>query len=824
MSIINISELETQIKKHKAYVELKKQEIIKLNNDTFKQTKKYFKDGTRKTKIEPWFAWIEKDNVGVEKYLKQFEIDYVKLIKIAHTLNEKYYYITSILNNEVSITYFDPFSQEMKYVNIDKELECIDELISMNRDAILLIIKSVNTKIPKPCANDPCQQEPITDIKHIANPPTFNFGNVTWNEGQAKPSGKYRYIPNFEIKKALTKIIDQLNESQRNKEQYSSITRESTFYYNILTKAINQTRSVNISRLCIVILLLFKNIPDGNLTLHHCKMEENPGIYYLQLLFKNYISWPFLDGTTEMYYPNDLSMSTQLPVLTYSILTKSMAYCFGVITVGYFNLCMNTFIEWSKTSLDDEHLLQKGNMNKMQKLLFEKVSNSTILQFGASGIVGILHLDQVVEFWLDDEKENLVKMIDETKSTRPYFNQIKKLLDGSMMERDKLILHLMALESCTNNGTFKKTSPAMEYDRSAAHKVHVPVSQPHPEMMYEGFPIKNRFEGVLLDIWNKLMEKKSTIAQNLKNVDFEAEFYDRLTNNKGGITKEQIQDARSKNKFLKGFNSIPYGQRFITALVDNEALYNEIEALNAITSRVSAGKRDQIDRRVRWIMMVLNALQAVFSLALSVGKQQHKLNDFVASGKQVGNIADMLFVLTNSSNPKTIITDNDIKGMDSSTQEQIVQLILSFVFEVLSEVSYEKYFFASEADIDCKVYDKNGFQTSTQTVHINALQHYIIKIIGSMRSNSFNFSDTWFNSSVNIPGSVFWSGAFHTAAQHNMFLSTLLEVLAVEVKTSLIERATSITAQVLGDDISVGIHSNINDKHSENDAKKIIKR
>lgn len=52
--------------------------------------------------------------------------------------------------------------------------------------------------------------------------------------------------------------------------------------------------------------------------------------------------------------------------------------------------------------------------------------------------------------------------------------------------------------------------------------------------------------------------------------DFEHEFWDRLTNNSGGMTSEAIITRKSTDPMFKAMPSIPYGQRYVSALLDND--------------------------------------------------------------------------------------------------------------------------------------------------------------------------------------------------------------------------------------------------------------
>nr|APG79142.1 RNA-dependent RNA polymerase [Hubei reo-like virus 2] len=735
------------------------------------------------------------------------------LLTLAGRINREYLTTIDIITHKLPLT--DIFDDQLKFNQLDDKLDWITSLIKMPRDATLLILKSVNTKKPIPC-NEDIQVDPAEVPVKINNPPLFNFGNLIWKDGANIPESKFRYIHNFEIKNAIKKISNISDLSTR------STKMEAKMVSYFINKVLNQTRSVNISRMSIISLLLLFVIPSNNMSLHHCIKEQNPGLYYLQQLMKNYVRWPFLDSSSGMYYPNDDIMSSQLPLLIYSVLNRMVSYSLGAITIGYFNLSMNVFFEWSIDSLDDNHLNYKGDMNKVTKLLNERVdTNEKILNFDSSGIMGVRQLDNNLEFWLSGEKDSLIKILNESVNNRPYFNVVSELLKRTF-SRDDLILHKLALECCTNNTTFKKSSPILEYDRSAEHKVYTPVALKHAKVSYNGFIIEPRYSGTLGKCWDKIMSYNGVIQEKLKNRNLEAEFFDRLSNNSSGIVSDTVISKKRDDVLLKALPTIPYGQRYVTALLENDILYNKEKALDSITQRVRAGKREQNDRRSRWIMMVLNILQSVFSVALTYGREFAKHSKFIASGKQIGNIKDMVQVLRSSSEAHSVNTDNDIKGMDSSTQEQVANLVLTAVWKSLEGLDIKNFFYASNEIILCDVHDDFGNIVSKVKYEANAAQVFIMDIVSKMRQNSFEFTEEWLVEIVNISGSVFWSGAFHTAVQHNTFLSSLLDVLVDHVNASLSIYQVSIEGLVLGDDVTLEIKNNETNKGSDHRSATII--
>jgi hypothetical protein len=389
---------------------------------------------------------------------------------------------------------------------------------------------------------------------------------------------------------------------------------------------------------------------------------------------------------------------------------------------------------------------------------------------------------------------------------------------------NEIILHKMALETCTNNSTFKKTSPVLEYDRSAEHKVNLAILQECAEVLYNNYALTPRYTGILKEVYEELMSKRDVIRERLKKLNFEAEFFDRLTNNAGGMMQDHIVTKKQTNKYLIAMPDLPYGQRYLGALIDTEEMYNKEAALESVTGSVKAGKREQIDRRVRWIMMVINQIQAAFSIALSYGKELVRESSYIASGKQVGTMKDMLQVLRASSTDNTIITDNDIRGMDSSTQEQVADLVLNVVFQALSGLKIPNFLYARETVVLATCFDKHGSANGKVEVKLNAAQVYLIDIIGKMRVTNYTYVEGWVSKTTNIAGNMFWSGAFHTAVQHNTFLSSILSLLWKEISRMIVSCQPKMNGAVLGDDITLELQFSEMNLDTEKTATKIIKR
>lgn len=746
-------------------------------------------------------------------YTKEF---YQRLVDIADIYNTKFGMIQKILQHDFTLLHTQDGT---KYHQLDEEFSHITELLNMPRDAIFLLLKSYNTVVPVSCKDDIQVDEAIVP-KEIISPKSFTFGNIVWSPGENRPLAKLRYIPNYEVHSARKAFMQAKEERKHAIEkdpkdtsiQNVSKYKEADLYLNILDVTINQTRGINISRLVLSAMLTY-NVRPNKHTIHHCDKCQNPAIYYLQKLFNNYQSWPFLDTVRGMYYPPGPGLSTQLPTLVYSILNRSISYTLGVVTTGLFNLCMKTYFEWAIISLDDMHLEQKGDMNNVRKLLHTCLLPSTIPQYSQVGVTSTRYIEKFNEFWISDdtgdERKKLESIVRNKKTTRAYFNVILDCLKRKFT-RDKLSLLKMGLACATNNTTFKKSSPTLEYDRSAQPRLHNPTITKAATLKWEGFPITPNYTGLYDTMWKALLDLGNKIKPEMAKHDFESEFYDRLTNRSSGATSEHVSNTRKVNELLKMMPDLPYGQRYISALIDSSVLSNRESALEAISQRIKAGKREQIDRRSRWIMMVSNVLQSVFSIALSFGREVTKISKYIASGKQVGDIRDMLQILIATSQRYSVITDNDIKGMDSSTQEHVADMIIHAVFHSLNDLYIPTFFYAREQDVRCTKYDDEGRVIQDNIyIHLNAAQVFIADVVSHMRSASYEFNEKWLDWIMYIPGSVFWSGAFHTAVQHNVLLSTVLDELQSRANTYLAEFQARFEGAVMGDDIS--LHLTFND-------------
>nr|UNI74367.1 MAG: RNA-dependent RNA polymerase [brine shrimp reovirus 1]UNI74415.1 MAG: RNA-dependent RNA polymerase [brine shrimp reovirus 1] len=757
---------------------------------------------------------------------KENHLNYSQLLAIAQSLDENYNKLSLIVQSKLPLTNRSLEDNQLTFLQLDDEFRSISELCLMPRDAALLILKSVVTKPPVPCIKDgPIQPADVPE--RIKRPPPFRYGNLKFSLGEHRPIAEYRYIFNFDVKQARQAIEHANKVKDIEPGKSGDMNREAALIRFYLDKVINQSRSINIARMCLAQILLMRVRAIKHSWHTCCTDEDNPSIYYLQQLLAPFNRWPFLDTTTGMYYPHAESFSSQIPLLLYSILNRGYSWTLGAVSTSMFNLCMHTYFEWATTSLDDEHLLQKGAMNNVRKLLNERVDKSTILMYSGAGIGGFTDIENPEEFWLrtaeSDERKNLIKILDETPTTREYFDYVKIML-LKRFTRDELILLRMGLACVTNNSTFKKSSPTLEYDRSAEHKVHNPITMPSARLVYNGFAVEPRFDpdSQIGRCWKVLQSKRDTINSMLEKRNFENEFWDRLTNNSGGMTSETIITKKSTNPALRSMPSIPYGQRYVTALIDNDVLYNREKALASISERIKAGKREQIDRRSRWIMMVSNTLQVAFSVALTYSRELTKISKYIASGKQTGDVRDMLKVLRATADNNTIITDNDIKGMDSSTQEQIADMILQIVFQALDGLDIPQFFYASKAEVKCERRDLAGRTNGVEMKHLNAVQIFLIDIVGHMRSTSYEFTENVVDVVSYIAGSVFFSGAFHTAGNHNTLQDANLEDFEQIVCNAYQKFQLIISAQALGDDLNVAATFNQRSEAVDNAMTNVI--
>lgn len=796
--MIDVSKLEQEYIKY-----------AKFKNDEKEKTyRNQFRDGPENT---------PDDKKTKNKILERI-VDYDLLMKTAREYNERRYVISKIVDNEYAINNFKE-GGGIELFDAETNLKCINNLAIMPRDATLLFLKSII--VDKPIGDimgmniDPA----ILPIS-IKSPKKFTFGNVQWMEGLKRPIATYRYINNVDVGSIINTCRDYLHRYKKSGGTHSNIF-ESKLYLNYVNTVLNQTRSVNLSRLTLSLILFAYVKGDSKSKMKYYDDEINPGIYYLQQLFENCSVWPFLDTVKGMRWIAPNGISTQIPLLMYSIINRSISWSLGVISTGFFNLCMHTYYDWASTSFDDKHLTYKSKMNRICKLLNEKVKKCVVLTFDNVGITGTREIINEGEFWVDGEKEEMLYTLKNIEDNKLYYMVINWLLnDKQEWDIDTLASYRMALECVTNPSTYKKSSPVLEYDRSAGGKIENPIIRKHPRLKVGSFVLENRYEGVMRDMYNELMKNMSSIQEGMRIRNHSSEFYNRLTNNSAGITQSRIRSTRASNPLLKALPEIPYGRRYVSALIDNEILNDKSSILASQTEYIKAGKREQNDRRSRWIMMVSNPNQVTFSIALSFTREYQKFNKYIASGKQSGNIKDMLSSLQASSRLESICSDNDITAMDLNTQEPLVMLVLLMTLISLDNVVIDKFFYAASEDREVIEYDENGMMISSRMKRFNAIQIFVMDMVSNWKSNSFEFTEGIFGETIRLSATAFTSGAFHTAGQHNTVLGSLLQQLIY----FYINMVTGMTVNggILGDDLTLELAFLENSEKSDEKARNFI--
>nr|QQP18675.1 RNA-dependent RNA polymerase [French Guiana reovirus] len=661
-------------------------------------------------------------------------------------------------------------------------------------------MKAINSPPPVPCPAD-YNIQPARLPFEIINPPKFTVGNIVSVAPINIPHGtKYRYLFNFEVQS----FVDCMKRYGRDIHGTSE-QKECNAYYMFLTELVNQTRGVNISRIVLSIMLLSKAafVDGSDMRLHRCEACINPFFFYFNSLFDNYVLWPFLDTSTSMIYTGQ-RMSTQLIHLTYSLLNRFISFYTGTLPVSMFNVCMGVYYEWARTSLDDEHLLTKGDLTKCLKLLNEVVKDIEVITYDQHGMTGTRKLSSAQEYWYHDEKQQIMKFINNDLKFIPYTQIIKQILASGIKDVDTLIALRMGLECAANNSCFKITLPLLEFDRSVKARVPIYIIPDYPPtQVYKGFPIKLNLKGVIKGVYDQLLRAMGDIQDDRPNRDFEREFIERLTNKSSGTAKD-VADRKRQQYAKDGFiGSIPLTQRYVGFLLDREQFYNVAESANLFSEVSMAGIRSAINRRERLIYQTGNKTQSIHSPLQTMGKLIAKVRKEIASGKQTGSVTDMLKGLAASSDEATLISDSDIRGMDASSQEILMAIMMSVLFQWVGKYKIKTYFWGTEREVDIECYDLEGRALPKIRTKLNGLQVYIAELFAAAKNNTFKFLDMMYTAETYVSAAGLLSGLFSTGEHNNLVIMSLLRHLDEDLGILYPNVSVEIIKQIFGDDASL---------------------
>lgn len=734
------------------------------------------------------------------------KINFNEVYSLCIRLNTQYPVLYMMQLNEIPLTKKTNVDTTLDVFDFSSEFSAFDELSVCSLNIKYIIIKSIFCEKLNPC---------LSDIKvnlqnlppEILKPPKYDNDIIDSNSLRHENFSKREecnYIYNFDV---YTYLKDFQSRYKNKKPGYQTLKDANmNLHYVYIHEKINQLRSYTMLQ-HILSIALFKDVySKNNGIMHQCDKCKNPAIYYIQQIFEPYDILPFKVTGGRCDYTLNKPFSSQLILLLYTILNRAISYCHGVVSFGFFNLSMNVFFNWSRLCLDYNHIKQKSKMNSLVKLLNEDPLDSEILGFQKSTISKV-KIKNKKEYWHMNEKEELITLLN---NDGEYFNQLKIIYNNQGKYTINDIIHYkMAFACCTNTSTYKIGTVSLFYQQSAMPQIENPLLTGNPLRKLNDFTVQNDFYAnpVLLEM-DKLFDQHYThkLANTMSVIDFESRFFGMLTNNSAGLSSEKILESKNTNKLLQELPIIGYGQRYLTALIDQEDLYNEPLLFAKLIAPSKAGHRTQIDRRPRMIMMVGNEIQVAFSVLFELGKQYQRLSNvqYIMSGKQVGNIVDMYNVLNYSSDQYSITSDLDIRGMDTNTQEGIINFIFSLGVRCLLKNNKSNNFFCYNNESTAHEVFINKNLTYENDVNIPPVVKYLIEIFPKLRSSSYLYEEKIISKISKIPNESFWSGAFHTAVQHNMVLSLFLERLNLIINQQL---SVDFKAMVMGDDMSINFNT-----------------
>nr|WPV63687.1 MAG: RNA-dependent RNA polymerase [Wufeng shrew reo-like virus 1] len=728
--------------------------------------------------------FIEKDNsLGIETSVIDIEND--KVIEASKRYWSEYHVRQKIYEGLL------PWNEHLDTLDVP------NKMMASSRSVILDVLNSIQFDVDNMIKRSNINHsELIRLVEGINNPPLFQADWYKCSNIMSRPiNNKYRYIANFDMKQFFD-VYEKKNLADCVSEDDHAIHG----VQELLRLKLNQTRFSNLAK------LTMGTIESYYYSSHHLRYGYSSfslgtclPLYVLTLLLQRFDDLPFFDRVFDMEFNLDKSCSTQVPILWYCILNLMTQRVFGNVNDEECGIALITWLRWAQSSLDQEHLDTKGDMLKIIKILHDKIKIKEVIQYSDQGTpisITTLPADDK-EVWANGELSDLLLVKESLKVKVPeyikYFERIMQLKIENVQDFRRIRI---AISVICNPGNFKKTSPVLDLPKSIEARIHKPVAYPRIKKTIEGIgPMEFYWDNdtMLGRYANELFTHKDQVFDKIKDVNFTQSFWDKLTNNSSG-RKVEVTEA---NKVFKNLS----GQRLIQGLLQTEEYYDPVLYMETFSELGMIGIREQNDRRIRCIEVISNVIQMLMQLGLIVGEALAKVSLDIASGKQVGDIRDMLLQLKSSGDTMSYLESLDVSGMDASKQEPLLWVAYQFLLYVVKYLPNQQYFWAVEKDVDVIEYNEQGVCINKSRQHINALTVFVCTVMGISRSTDFLLIDKMFYDRVIVNGMMFWSGRFDTGSDHNLTLKPLLTVVNRDYNNAHIDDRVIRINTISGDDI-----------------------
>lgn len=745
--------------------------------------------------------------------------------------------IVSLLNQQSYISN----AKTNEVIPIDDVFFSISSIVSMGVFAQWSFCHSVCYALPISFSYCNSDLHPPKLVYHsIVNPYPINkvqYGYVK-GTGEIKPLGKinpklssyeYRYVPNVLVNAVLAKDR-KLTDEERQQPMFPTWK----ILANLVRTQSNQSRSQRMTKawMCQALLYLVRKfgVHSPRTEPHWCPHCPDPFPILFSALWKQDPLPRFDDGGNDMRFEQYEDTTFAHTKLHYSSLNGLDQFGFGNITSGMLVNRMVIHDSWALESFDDTHLKEKGKMNSTRKLLHSHVSSYTSYKYSTLDCIGTQKVDVIPEIWMDGEKEQL---IEDLQRTRPQFQEAFNYVSLRIKsakpsdQRNALISSYVQLSIISNPSDYKFTAVPLEYDRSAKPVNNTPNSLTLTRESLFDFNITPEFFGIMKDMNALFNEYARHFKEEFQNTDFMMKFWDFLTNNSAGIPsdakalgKEKLKKNVADNEIAKAF-----GKRYVTGLVEKPRMYDPLTRLVDQRRETLAGHRKQIDRRVRFISQVGNVYQAVSNVSNLQVKMLAKVCNTLVVGEQTGKITDLIISLYGSSDPSTVLMDNDIKGMDTATQEITSWWPLWTAF-AMSDGTDQSLFGQIAATLPVTQFHVIG-STSTPTdavvfKNFNGLQQVIAQIGSTTKSNRYVYVDGVCCEKFFISGTSFPTGAANTSANHNLTLGMASESIARKYQNDSNTCKPIIHMKVMGDDFEGVVKFTQGSQEAQDDAARFL--
>ncbi|AEC32488.1 S2 gene product [Spissistilus festinus reovirus] len=609
------------------------------------------------------------------------------------------------------------------------------------------------------------------------NPNSFEYSRTSFGLKYSL-SGveyEYNYLPTFNVSTFPT--VPALNLADSGNVVLNLIKE-------LLSSSQNQSRVAGIWKQTAAMVALLRAYRDKNHVL----------LRYFHLLVGSYVAPPFYEKEGKIVWEKTRQpVLSVLPLLLHGAGHLAIMHFTNVVTEVDCIMCIQHWMDCLPGGFQDRKLKTKSHLSNWLPYSLHRLPPQKIAMWSQTGcLMGTTTRDTTEPDIVMQEEagRNHAAKLNLSSEVERYVRHLQ-----SASSLDSCIAGYLVGRVMSNDGTYFASLPEITIDKAVLPRVeHHVIRTMRPRshltnsqvLYYDQTSVPEFLPGYNY-LRRAFPQWRANSAVLLSNLNYEIIPF--LTTSSAGQLPEGGQRVQHADKRLRAAS-----KKRVIAFIDEREDYLNLERFQArLVDVVVAVERTQILRRARAVAGVNNPrILASLPVLRALEELQHLLPQ-ASSGKQKGDMSDMLPLLYYTSSANVLCSSMDVSGFDASVQLVSQMQTLSMTSEALADVPCHKYL--------CYRAHQHTDPITQETSIVSAFSYLISDIMTRFQPQSTRVKGKVIPY-VTTADPTFPSGLGYTTAHHTIrLISAIFGDVFRDLRFGILSSIRHTAVQ--GDDISM---------------------